>query len=25
LASCLPLHHTKDGWRFSICGTRFAS
>lgn len=22
LASCLPFHHTKDGWRFSICGTR---
>jgi hypothetical protein len=25
LASCLPLHRTKDGWRFSICGTRLAS
>jgi hypothetical protein len=25
LASCLPLHRTKEGWRFSICGTRIAS
>lgn len=25
LASCLPLHRTKDGWQFSIRGTRFVS
>ena len=25
LASCLPLHHSKDGWSFSICGTRFVA